>query len=67
MANLSRSWNWNHVSALWQQNNWITPAAAMEARTHYGAYSINHPKYPKLRVVTFNSDFWYHSNFLNYM
>ncbi|OCT53779.1 Ser/Thr protein phosphatase family protein [Cladophialophora carrionii] len=62
-----QSWNWNHVASLWQQNNWITPEAAQEARTHYGGYSINHPKYPKLRIITFNTDFWYRSNILNYI
>ena len=62
-----QSWNYNHVSALWQQNGWITAAAAAEARMHYAAYSINHPTYPKLRIVTLNTDFWYRSNFLNYI
>lgn len=60
-----QSWNYEHVSTLWQQNSWITPQAAAEARMHYAAYSINHPKYPKLRVITLNTDFWYHSNYLN--
>ncbi len=34
---------------------------------HYAAYSINHPVYPKLRIITLNTDFWYKSNFLNFM
>jgi hypothetical protein len=62
-----QSWNFDHVSGLWQQNNWITPEAAMEARTHYGAYSINHPVYSKLRIITLNTDFWYRNNFLNFI
>lgn len=33
-----QSWNYNHVSALWQQNGWISPEAAAEARMHYAAY-----------------------------
>lgn len=34
---------------------------------HYAAYSINHPKYPKLRIITLNTDFWYRSNYLNFI
>jgi hypothetical protein len=55
------------VAALWQQNNWITADAAQEARIHYGGYSINHAVYPKLRIIAWNTDFWYHSNVLNFM
>ncbi|KAH8689040.1 sphingomyelin phosphodiesterase [Talaromyces proteolyticus] len=62
-----QSWNYDHVASLWQQNNWITPAAANEARMHYAAYSINHPAYPKLRIITLNTDFFYKSNFFNYI
>jgi hypothetical protein len=53
-----QSWNYDHVSRLWQHNNWISPEAAAQARMHYAAYSINHPKYPKLRIITLNTDFW---------
>ena len=62
-----QSWNFKHVSTLWQQNNWISEEAANEARMHYAAYSINHPKFPKLRIITINTDFWYRSNLFNYM
>jgi hypothetical protein len=51
-----QSWNFDHVSALWQHNNWISSEAAAQARTHYGAYSINHPTYPKLRIITINTE-----------
>ena len=62
-----QSWNYKHVSSLWQQNGWITPEAAAQARMHYAAYSINHPQYPKLRIITLNTDFWYRSNYLNFI
>lgn len=60
-----QSWNYDHVAGLWQHEGWIGPAEAAEARTHYGAYSIKNPY--GLRVITFNTDFWYKSNFLNYI
>ena len=45
------------MAALWRNDGWITAAAAKQARTHYGAYSIlNHYG---LRLITLNSDFWY--------
>ena len=62
-----QSWNYMHVASLWQNDGWISPEAAAEARVHYAAYSINHPVYPKLRIITLNTDFWYRSNFLNYI
>ncbi|KAJ4507568.1 hypothetical protein HRR83_004148 [Exophiala dermatitidis] len=62
-----QSWNWDHVSSLWQHNNWISAEAAQQARTHYAAYSINHAQFPKLRIVTINTDFWYRSNLFNYI
>jgi hypothetical protein len=62
-----QSWNYNHLAGLWQHNNWISAEAASQARMHYAAYSINHPKYSKLRIITLNTDFWYHSNYLNFV
>ena len=62
---MQMSWNYNHVAGLWQQHGWISSAAASEARLHYGAYSIKN--HYGLRMITFNTDFWYHSNYLNYI
>lgn len=58
------SWNYDHVARLWQENGWIDPATADQARVHYGAYSVKN-KYG-LRLITLNTDFWYKANFLNY-
>ena len=59
------SWNYDHVAGLWQKDGWISPAAAQEARLHYGAYSMKSNL--GLRIITLNTDFWYKSNFLNYI
>ena len=56
------SWNYDHVSSLWQQNGWINPTVAGEARLHYGAYSVLNQY--GLRIITLNTDFWYRSNYL---
>jgi hypothetical protein len=61
-----QSWNFDHVASLWQHEGWITPAAARQARTHYGGYSIK-TQYPGLRIIAFNTDFWYRTNFFNYI
>ncbi|KAI9709073.1 MAG: hypothetical protein M1820_003519 [Bogoriella megaspora] len=58
-----QSWNYEHVAALWQHDGWIDAAAAQQARTHYAGYSIKN--HFGLRIITFNTDFWYRSNFLN--
>ncbi|KAI5358010.1 Putative calcineurin-like phosphoesterase domain, ApaH type, metallo-dependent phosphatase [Septoria linicola] len=57
------SWNVDHVSKLWKHEGWIGEEQAKQARLHYGAYSIKN--HYGLRMITFNSDFWYKSNFLN--
>ncbi|EME47574.1 hypothetical protein DOTSEDRAFT_146335, partial [Dothistroma septosporum NZE10] len=59
------SWNYDHVAALWKHEGWLDDAAEKEARVHYGAYSIKN--HYGLRMITFNSDFWYKSNFLNFI
>ncbi|EMC96412.1 hypothetical protein BAUCODRAFT_33740 [Baudoinia panamericana UAMH 10762] len=66
-GNLSQqqSWNYDHVASLWQLNGWLNATAAQQARTHYGAYSVKN--HYGLRIITFNTDFWYHSNFLNFI
>lgn len=66
-GNLSQqqSWNYDHVAGLWRMNGWLDASHAQQARTHYGAYSIKNNY--GLRMITFNSDFWYKSNFLNFI
>ena len=60
-----QSWNYDHVAGLWQNNGWISKAESDEARLHYGGYSIKNTY--GLRVITFNTDFWYRSNFLTFI
>lgn len=63
--NQQQSWNYDHVAGLWTHEGWITEQAADEARTHYGGYSIKN--HYGLRIITLNTDFWYRSNFLNFI
>ena len=60
-----QSWNYDHVSALWADEDWIDSSSAEQARTHYAAYSTVN-RYG-LRVLTLNTDFWYRSNYLNFI
>lgn len=60
-----QSWNYDHVAGLWQNNGWISKTEVEEARLHYGGYSIKNQY--GLRVITFNTDFWYRSNFLTFI
>ncbi|KAH8662327.1 Metallo-dependent phosphatase-like protein [Xylariales sp. PMI_506] len=54
------SWNYEHVSGLWEYFGWIDSDTAANASTHYGAYSIKHPL--GLRIITLNTDFYYRNN-----
>lgn len=59
------SWNYNHVATLWLNARWITEDQAQAARTHYGGFSTvtKHG----LKVITFNSDWFYGANKYNYI
>lgn len=59
------SWNFDHISRLWRKDGWISRKAAKQARLHYGGYSIKN--HFGLRIITLNTDFWYHSNIFNHI
>jgi hypothetical protein len=46
--------NYDHVSSLWQQEQWIPDSAVAQARAHYAAYSVQ--RTDGLRVITLNTD-----------
>lgn len=54
------SWDWGYVSKLWHGEGWLNKTQAQSVRTHYGGYSIQ--PFPGLRVISFNTDFWYRGN-----
>ncbi|KAJ5103979.1 hypothetical protein N7532_004508 [Penicillium argentinense] len=57
------SWNYDHVSGLWEHEGWISHETAKEARTHYGGYSVK--THYGLRILSYNTDLWYKHNTLN--
>lgn len=59
------SWNYDHVTSLWQQNGWINATIAKQAALHYAGYSVKNQY--GLRIITLNTDFWYRSNFYNFI
>ncbi|KAN0131836.1 Metallo-dependent phosphatase-like protein [Lactarius tabidus] len=64
------SWNYDHVSGLWQHEEWIPESAVAQARAHYAAYSVQ--RVDGLRVITLNTDlckrlFARPSNYFNYI
>ncbi|KAF2858620.1 Metallo-dependent phosphatase [Piedraia hortae CBS 480.64] len=59
------SWNYNHVSSLWQHEGWLDASTAASARTHYGGYSLRTPS--GLRIISLNTDFWLRGNYFNYI
>jgi sphingomyelin phosphodiesterase len=48
------SWNYDHVSGLWEHEEWIPQSAVAQARAHYAAYSVQ--RVDGLRVITLNTD-----------
>ncbi|OSX58747.1 hypothetical protein POSPLADRAFT_1048946 [Postia placenta MAD-698-R-SB12] len=65
-GNLSSQFNWNydHLAALWELEEWISPETAQQARTHYAAYAVQ--RQDGLRIITLNTDMC-KQNFYNYI
>jgi hypothetical protein len=59
------SWNYEHVSKLWEYYGWINSTTQAEASTHYAAYSVVHPL--GLRIITLNTDLYYHNNYYAFL
>ncbi|KZT61486.1 Metallo-dependent phosphatase [Calocera cornea HHB12733] len=59
------SWNYEHISALWAQKGWIDSTSYQYASVHYGGYAIT--TWRGLKIISFNSDFWYTDNWFNYI
>ncbi|KAI0070334.1 Metallo-dependent phosphatase [Panus rudis PR-1116 ss-1] len=59
------SWNYDHLAALWQHEHWLPEAAVQLARAHYAAYMVR--RQDGLRIITLNTDMWYHTNYFNYI
>ncbi|KAK3944998.1 Metallo-dependent phosphatase-like protein [Diplogelasinospora grovesii] len=59
------SWNYDHVSKLWEHYGWINHTTQAEAALHYAAYSVVHPL--GLRIITLNTDLYYRNNFYSYL
>jgi sphingomyelin phosphodiesterase len=47
--------NYDHVSKLWEQEQWLPESAVAQARAHYAAYSVQ--RTDGLRIITLNTDF----------
>ncbi|PCH42292.1 Metallo-dependent phosphatase [Wolfiporia cocos MD-104 SS10] len=59
------NWNYDHLAALWELEDWISPETAQQARTHYAAYTVQ--RQDGLRIISINTDFWYTQNAYNYI
>lgn len=59
------SWNYDHISQLWEHYGWINSSTQAEAALHYGAYAVTHPL--GVRIITLNSDFYYKSNYYAFL
>ncbi|CAK7242507.1 MAG: hypothetical protein STHCBS139747_004002 [Sporothrix thermara] len=55
------SWNYDHVSSLWQHYGWLDSAAAQQAALHYGAYSVVDRL--GVRIITINTDLYFKNNY----
>lgn len=54
------SWNYEHVTKLWEHHGWIDNRTQAQASSHYAAYSVVHPL--GLHIITLNTDLYYRNN-----
>lgn len=59
------SWNYEHVSRLWEWYGWINSSTQAEAALHYGAYAVTHPL--GVRIITLNGDLYYKPNYFAFL
>lgn len=59
------SWNYEHVSRLWEWYGWINSSTQAEAALHYGAYAVTHPL--GVRIITLNGDLCYKPNYFAFL
>ncbi|CAK7206019.1 hypothetical protein SEUCBS139899_008802 [Sporothrix eucalyptigena] len=59
------SWNYDHVSNLWQHYGWLDNTTAAEAALHYGAYSVVDRL--GVRIITINTDLYYKNNYYAFL
>jgi len=59
------SWNYDHVTALWEHEGWLDESIVKDAKTHYAAYSVR--RTDGLRVISLNTNLWYTANYFNYI
>ncbi|PCH42293.1 sphingomyelin phosphodiesterase [Wolfiporia cocos MD-104 SS10] len=59
------NWDYDHLAALWELEEWLSPETAQQARTHYAAYSVQ--RQDGLRIITLNTDFSHSANYYNYI
>lgn len=58
------AWNYDLLSSLWSEYEWLNETEAHHARNHYGAYAATTKQ--GLRIISINTDFWYKSNIFNF-
>ena len=46
--------NYDHVSGLWNEEQWLPQTSVAQARAHYAAYSVQ--RTDGLRVISLNTD-----------
>ncbi|KAF7347369.1 SER THR protein phosphatase family protein [Mycena venus] len=59
------SWNYDHLAALWQHEDWLPESAVELAKAHYSAFMVK--RVDGLRIISLNTDMWYKANYFNYI
>jgi hypothetical protein len=54
--------NYDHISGLWDVEQWLPQTSVSQARTHYSAYSVQ--RTDGLRVISLNTDMCKRHSFL---
>lgn len=62
-----QSKNYDRMKAIVDANQWLGKDESAAIGPHHMGYTALHPKYPKLRIIALNTNFWWLQNYYNYV
>ncbi|KAK5046501.1 hypothetical protein LTR84_008304 [Exophiala bonariae] len=62
-----QSQNYDRMKAIIDANQWLGKDESAAIGPHHMGYTALHPKYPKLRIIALNTNFWWLQHYYNYV
>lgn len=63
----SQTQNYDRMKAILDVNQWLTKDESAAIGPHHMGYTTLHPRWPKLRIIALNTNFWWLQNYYTYV